>query len=329
MNEFVATENQLRTGTLRKPEELESRIREINGALAPLEHGLVPTADPPPALFIFGLPRSGTTLCQQLVAYTLDVGYINNLIARFWRAPVHGIALSRHICGEARKGAYESHYGKSAEPWGVHEFSYFWHEALSISSMDDITSFGDSDRVDWADAARRVGLVTEAFRRPTVFKTLFAGEFALEFSRWMPKPLFIHVRRDLGDVALSLLRARIDYYGDPRVWWSTFPPNYQDIKALDFPNQIAGQVVGLADAYRHAAASLDDAQLIEVDYTDMTARPSALLHRVVSRLRDLYGTGVEVTGEPPRLSSRTRAAGSDDERAVLAALDNALRRSGM
>ena len=37
-----------------------------------------------PLLFIFGLPRSGTTLISQVIAHCFDVGYINNL-ASGWR----------------------------------------------------------------------------------------------------------------------------------------------------------------------------------------------------------------------------------------------------
>ena len=34
-----------------------------------------------PTLHVIGVPRSGTTLMTQLLATSLDIGYINNLIA--------------------------------------------------------------------------------------------------------------------------------------------------------------------------------------------------------------------------------------------------------
>ena len=67
-----------------RPRELELyRDREI-------EHALV---------FVVGLPRSGTTLLTQVLAYCLDAGYVNNFAARFWLAPVHGLRLSRLMRG--------------------------------------------------------------------------------------------------------------------------------------------------------------------------------------------------------------------------------------
>jgi ABC-type oligopeptide transport system ATPase subunit len=53
--------------------------------------------------FIVGLPRSGTTLLSQLLAYSLDAGYTTNFAARFWLAPVHGLRLGRRggvVAGE-------------------------------------------------------------------------------------------------------------------------------------------------------------------------------------------------------------------------------------
>lgn len=328
-SEFQIVENLQRAAGMRKPEELESALRQINEVLSGLEVDVEPADDPPPSVFIFGLPRSGTTLCHQLLAFCLDVGYINNLIARFWAAPAHGVALSRDIMKEVddqRPSEYESLYGKTTGMLGPHEFSYFWHSALNISTVEEITTFGNADRVDWLEARRRVALIAEAFGRPTVFKTLFAAEFAQEFSRWMPSPLFVHVRRNLDDVALSLLQARIEYYGDPSVWWSMYPPGYDELRGLGFADQIAGQVVGLDDAYRRAADTLDPGQLITVEYPEMVGRPEVLLDEVTARLRELYGANAAVIRQPPQLAERHRTANSDAECAVLDAL--AARLSG-
>lgn len=321
-SEFQQVENQQRVDAMRKDEAREQALREINRALSGLESADTPAADPPSAAFIFGLPRSGTTLCYQLLAQCLDVGYINNLIARFWAAPAHGVALSEHLRAgsSSQPGDYESLYGKTTGIWGPHEFSYFWHETLNITDAEEITTFGRSERVDWPEARRRVALITEAFGRPTVFKTMYAGEFAPQFSEWMPSPLFIHVRRELEDVALSLLQARIDYYGDPAAWWSMYPPDYRELAELDFAAQIAGQVVGLDDAYSGAAAALDPARLITVDYGTLASNPEAFLRTVVDRLHELSGVRVPITAEPPHLQERRRTAQSEDERAVLAAL---------
>jgi hypothetical protein len=59
-------------------------------------------------VFVLGVPRSGTTLTSQLLAYCLDAGYVNNAAARFWLAPVHGIRLARLIAGDRGERSFRS-----------------------------------------------------------------------------------------------------------------------------------------------------------------------------------------------------------------------------
>ena len=162
MGDLRQNENAGRVGRLRKDSTLEDRVLTINRALAPLEQPGDP-ATSPPTVFVVGLPRSGTTLCQQLLAYCLDVGYINNLIARFWLAPTQGVAISRAVLGDARGTLYTSDYATTSEPAGVHEFSYFWHDLLGIRAEEDVLQFGRPNQVDWTRAAQRVAALASTF----------------------------------------------------------------------------------------------------------------------------------------------------------------------
>ena len=90
--QFQLEENSKRSGVLRKNVELEDKILAMNNVLEANEsheHSNVER----PTLLVAGLPRSGTSLLYQCLASTLDIGYVNNIIARFWKAPVYGIHL--------------------------------------------------------------------------------------------------------------------------------------------------------------------------------------------------------------------------------------------
>ena len=65
MNRFSERDNQERIGMYRKDEYTERLFREMNRALMPLENP-EPEGIDRPTIFIFGLPRSGTTLTYQL-----------------------------------------------------------------------------------------------------------------------------------------------------------------------------------------------------------------------------------------------------------------------
>src|SRR5437764_1046201 len=81
-----------------------------------------------PNIFILGLPRSGTTLINQLIFNALDVGCTNNLMARFWDAPLCGTMLSKIILGKAKSNSYTSSYAASDNIMSPHQFAYFWRK---------------------------------------------------------------------------------------------------------------------------------------------------------------------------------------------------------
>src|SRR5581483_9026315 len=69
----------------------------LNKQLIPLESELLDmnVTEEFSNIFILGLPRSGTTLLSQIIFNNLDLACTNNLIARFWDAPLCGTHLSK------------------------------------------------------------------------------------------------------------------------------------------------------------------------------------------------------------------------------------------
>ena len=101
-----------------------------------------------------GVPRSGTTLVSQLVSAHLDVGYINHLVAAFWRAPVTGIRLSKKLIKGVRETSFASEFGRTSHLWEPHEFGYFWAHHLQQEDMS-APKPGAATRIDW-EVLRRV-----------------------------------------------------------------------------------------------------------------------------------------------------------------------------
>ena len=94
---FPVAVQPLAAGFRKDPAE-ESFLDDLNLRLATF-HDAEVTEQPEhfPTLHVVGPPRSGTTLLMQLLAAHLEVGYINNLIASFWRVPLYGIRLSKKV----------------------------------------------------------------------------------------------------------------------------------------------------------------------------------------------------------------------------------------
>ncbi|NBO54134.1 MAG: hypothetical protein EBU84_05990, partial [Actinobacteria bacterium] len=77
-----------RTSRFSKDDSTEEIFWRLNEAIRGIKLGTSTGVKLPPLVFIVGVPRSGTTLLSQLFSRFLDVGYIDNIVARFWANPV-------------------------------------------------------------------------------------------------------------------------------------------------------------------------------------------------------------------------------------------------
>jgi hypothetical protein len=309
-----------RAASYRKDREADAVLTAMNEALAGLEPE--PPADLPavPYVFVFGVPRSGTTLCYQALAWALDVGYVSSLMARYWLAPYTGAMVARSVLGDARDDSFRSSYGRPAHPAGPHEFSYFWTHWLGLRQLDDFLDYsGRANDADWPGLQSAVERIQLAFEsKPLVFKTTYAGQFLPDFAEHFPTSLFVQMRRDPVDTALSILEARRRIYGDVDTWWSTFPPEYAALRDQPFAQQIAGQVLGVERAYERLRSQLPAGRVLVVDYDELCATPSAVLERVRERCLEVHGVAPDHLNPLPDRFHVERRAPEGDEAAAVA-----------
>ena len=312
MSSYWYRENSERSESYRKDGRAEGVLAAMNRTLAELEPDNW-SGIQRPTIFVFGLPRSGTTLLPQLLANVLDLGYVDNLIARFWLAPCQGIELSRAVFGDRPGNSFESDLGRSDNVRGPHEFSYFWQRWMQIDSEEDLLAFGEPRQdVDWEAVGRVVGTMQDTFGRGIMFKTNYAGQFASRFARTFTMPLFVYIERNPVDVALSILDARSRYYDDPKHWWATYPPEYRLLADRDVPDQIAGQVVGLRAAYDDQLARVPAGSVVRIGYQELCDDPAGVVDTVRERLRERYGIDCALVGDvPDRFGFRRRRPNGD------------------
>ena len=314
--------NQKRTLQYRKSHAIERRLLKMNTALLRLESE--PECDIDyPTVFVFGLPRSGTTLLYQLIAQCLDLGYVNNLIARFWLRPDYGITLSKAVLGPLQEANYQSDFGNTKGPHGPHEFGYFWNHWLQIKCVADLVKYDCCDsRIDWSGLKHAIQCMQATFESGIVLKSMYAPNHMRAFSETFTMPLFVYVERDLFDVALSLLSARRAYYGRTDTWWSSYPPNYHELKKCPFDQQIAGQVHSLKNTYERMMKLVPSDVIVRVDYKRICEDPGGVVEHIRKRLQKVHGVKVDSKLVPPqRFSIRTRSEVLDrEQKAVLAAM---------
>jgi len=286
---FVGAEHSKRMAAYQSSPELQGLMERMNAALEPIER-YQPSGVARPNLFIFGLPRSGTTLLYQLAARCFDIGYINNVSARFWLAPLTGVAFAQSLLGERRDSSFTSDYGKSVDLSGPHEFSYFWQRWLRMTDIESACRFGGpGDGIDWTSLVSIIGCLQDRFGAAMVHKTNYVANLMPDFARQLPMPIFVYIERDCADVALSILKARRIYYGDNRTWWATYPPTYAEVKDLPFAQQIGRQVRDLRAVYERSMGSVPQDLVVRLSYSELCESPRVVLRAIQQRVAQTYG----------------------------------------
>ncbi|MGH8643132.1 MAG: sulfotransferase [Gammaproteobacteria bacterium] len=284
----------------------EAFLHALNKALAsvplpPLAYQADPWALP--IIYIVGAPRSGTTLLSQLLSRCLEVGYINNVIARFWMRPRIGIRLSRILLGPdgREKIALQSVHGTTKELAGPHEFGYFWRHWLRLDeSPTHRLSPQALARID-GDGLREIleREILAGFGTPVVLKNVICGLQAAFLSGIHRSSLFVHIRREPYAAAASVLECRRERYGNYSAWWSLKPSTYPEISALANPAvQVAAQILDSVGELEQELAR-PGVNSLTLPYEQLCADPGKALVQV-RRACEEMGYAVAQCGEPPR-----------------------------
>ena len=286
---------------LRKQDHLKDPAKEdfllkLNRQILPFEKQLYKEVEIKyPYIFVFGLPRSGTTFISQLIAHSFDLGYINNFTSRFWLTPVTGIRLSMTLLKNNPQPSYESDYAATSNILDLHEFGYFWRYWLKMELLSDFKNVGEKEKhIDWKGLKKTLANIQHEFAKPVIMKNLFGAFHLSKLSELLEKVLFIYIERDPLDVAVSILNARGKFYDNLNTWWSTVPPEYEKLLKLDYWEQIAGQVYYLKKFYNEQMNNIPNPdKIIKVTYSQLTSDPNMVLNNIQEKCLKLFDCKIE------------------------------------
>jgi hypothetical protein len=286
------------TEAYRKDLEDEKFLERLNAILAPYQdEDYQDLPEIYPTLHIIGAPHSGTTLLSQLISTHLDVGYINNLMAAFWRAPIYGIRLSKKLIPRSIPSSYCSDFGRTVGIQEPHEFGYFWSSVLGYEEMlQQPESFEQS--INWPRLRLILINMTHAFGRPVVFKSFFLGWHIAKMQEVLPKTCFVRIRRDPTQTAISILKQRQKYLGSVGKWVGLKPAEYRWLKDEPYWRQVAGQVYYLEKSMTEQIQKVEGRNVIEVIYEELCRNPKRILEQV-KNLFERNGVKVAWLSEPP------------------------------
>jgi hypothetical protein len=233
-----------------------------------------------PIVFIVCVPRSGGTVLFQLLARFLDVGYVNNRMARYWGAPVVGAWLH----GRQRRTEidFQSTYGRSGGPAGPHEFAWFWHQHGKFDGADDLTD-AELAAIDGEAIREALQGLAGYFQRPLVIKSVDYVNYQIAWiKRIIPTAKFIWIERDPARVLPSIVRARQTENRDPEAWWSTRPRDFRSWRHRSVTEQAQHQIDDVRAAIERGLAMVPQEDWLRITHEDLVAAPAAVIGRVAS-----------------------------------------------
>lgn len=306
-------------GGFRKDPGYEHLLSTMNEALAESHDALLGEAvDAPPTIHVIGSPRSGTTLLTQVLATGLDVSYVNNLVAAFWRAPVYGVRLSQKLLPDARPTGFTSCCGRTSGIAEPHEFGYFWSDLLGYAELRQQAKSFEST-IDWQRVRRVLAGMTQAAGCPVLFKSFLLAWHLRRATEEMPATRWVWVRRDPVDTAISILRARRSVYGDESRWFGVMPLQYNWLRHESPETQAAGQVYFFERAIEEQAATLPAGALTCVNYEELVISPQQVVTRVAEELRP-SGVSQREHSLPANFDATASPADSDRRERIASAL---------
>lgn len=279
--ESVYRDNELRRTPNRRRLARDFALYVKNRALEPVDtmlrakHGRTDL----PVVFIVGAPRSGTTVLYQLIAEYLDVGFVNNRMARYFAAPVLGAMLHGHT-GGGHQLALSSEYGRTAGDRSPHEFSWFWHYYGDFRLYDDLSD-EELASMDGQPIKRALEGLAGYFERPLVVKNINFVSYQVPWlKRLIPSAKFIWIQRDDRYTAQSIMRVREEEYGDRNVWWSIRPRDAAAWHNRSPVEQVSHQIRDLSRAIETAFETLCREDRLTLEYESLMREPSSTLQRV-------------------------------------------------
>ena len=225
------------------------------------------------AVFIFALPRSGSTVTYQTLCHGLEVNYLSNFWNVFYQLPLIGGFFSGFFSRNHRSD-FQSQYGFVGGLAGPAEGMKFWRWWLDCGLSDD-----ECNQMNGAVRARRASYINRVFqlltqRRP--FATAYLGHSLVpdRVCEAFPGAVLVRLRRDPVSNALSLLKS---LRAGRDLWFSVVPKECDSFKGGSEHERVASQVYWINRRLDSANCS---SKMLTVHYEDLCDDPARELGRI-------------------------------------------------
>jgi LPS sulfotransferase NodH len=283
-----------RTSRHARDPELEALLRKLNEHLAKARDLMDRPSSPRlPVLFVVGCARGGSTLLMQWLAATGLVAYPTNIMSRFYSDPYVGALIHRILHDLDHRGevfpdrsmsdSFSSELGRTRGANAPHDFGYFWRRFFRFGETQD-RLLAEPGPTEVAQLRSDVAAMEQVFAKPVLLKAMELNWQLPLLRSIFPDSVFLFIQRPVPENAISLLKARVSYFGTDTAWYSYKPAEYATVKDLPPWEQAVAQVWLTNRAVRTGLSSLPAADAIDVHYERFCEAPLELYAQLCQRL---------------------------------------------
>jgi len=221
-------------------------------------------------IFIFGAPRTGSTLLLQLLLAKYRFSYISNFASLFYKSPVSAALVA----------------SKMFKP---HDFTNLKSDYGFINGMNAPSEAGKL--VDfWFDrnvetAKKNMKKLSEVLNGPFILKNLSLSLQIRHLDENFTNPIFIHIKRKPIYTAQSIILAKRKLQKNENDWFSFDLPEKNELLKKESFEQVVLQIKKIDEHIQEGAKSIEQNRFIEVKYEKLCQDPEKELDRIVAILK--------------------------------------------
>lgn len=242
----------------------------------------------PPALFIIGAARSGTSLLYKALCLHPEAAYVSNYIEHFPQLP--GLAVLNRIPRRFPSVRQKVWFGDDSNAYVYGRRRALAHRMFPMpvegESLFRRAGFHESpaDNGDFSGEQRRRLLRYVATIRRTagsrvfISKRIANGRRVPQLLEALPKGRFVSITRDGRAVAYSL--SQVNWWDNSVVWWYGSTPQQWHEEGRDPWVLCARNWVEEVRAIESAAHTVPAEQFLSLRYEELVANPVNILERI-------------------------------------------------
>jgi len=295
---------------------LEYLYKAFTRALLPLDYKELVNAGNVnhPPVFIIGTPRSGSTLLYQLMVHRFHVAYFPNIATLLNTIPILATKLGLKYC-ELHVSDFTGSFGLIKGCMAPAEAGRIWNRWYLKANGTPVEYLDDKVK---HTIYQTVSGIEKLFEAPLISKNSAHSMHIQSLLEIFPKALFIQIKRNPLDVAISILKVRKKLYKNINYWWSAKPREFALLRDRNYLEQICGQVFYIEKNIEESFAVVGKERLHVIHYEELCANPNRPLNEISAFICS-HGGNIRVKFEVPesfKMSGRERKKLNHEESAI-------------